>query len=304
MRIVITGATSMIGVALINECVKNNVSVLAICRPDSNRMNRLPDSDLIKVTFANISELGTMSCDDGEYDVFYHLAWSNTNKITRDDPVLQERNIQYTLDAVELAHKLGCKKFVGAGSQAEYGCVNKVITEETECKPQMAYGMAKLSAKMLSQRLCEKKRMSFVWPRIFSVYGTNDNKDTLIDYALNTFEQNEVASFSSATNIWNYLFESDAGRALYLLGTNDVPNGVYNVASDESRVLKEYILALVSEYGTDVRFSFAQKCNNALNLNVDISKLINHTGFKPTVSFREGIRKVIKSRTMMLRQED
>ena len=34
---------------------------------------------------------------------------------------LQLQNIQYTLDAVRLAKRLGCKVFVGAGSQAEYG---------------------------------------------------------------------------------------------------------------------------------------------------------------------------------------
>ena len=42
-RVVVTGATSMIGVALIKECIKNGVEVLAIVRRQSVNLNRLPE---------------------------------------------------------------------------------------------------------------------------------------------------------------------------------------------------------------------------------------------------------------------
>ena len=45
MRVVVTGATSMIGVALIKECIKNSDQVLAIVRKGTKRLNRLPKSD-------------------------------------------------------------------------------------------------------------------------------------------------------------------------------------------------------------------------------------------------------------------
>lgn len=42
-KIAVTGATSMIGIALIEECVKKNIEVSAIVRKTKN-INRLPVS--------------------------------------------------------------------------------------------------------------------------------------------------------------------------------------------------------------------------------------------------------------------
>ena len=113
----------MIGLATINECLKNNVSVLAIVRENTTRLDRLPKSDLIKIINCNIDKLDSIDTNnlDTDYDVFYHFAWGHTAKAERDNPLMQEQNVKYTLDAVKLASTLGCKKFIGAGSQAEYG---------------------------------------------------------------------------------------------------------------------------------------------------------------------------------------
>ncbi len=48
-KIVVSGATSMIGVATINEAIKNNIEVLAIIRKDSKKIDRLPKSNIIKL---------------------------------------------------------------------------------------------------------------------------------------------------------------------------------------------------------------------------------------------------------------
>ena len=55
---------------------------------------------------------------------------------------MQNANIKYTLDAVELAKRLGCKTFIGAGSQAEYGRVEGTISEKTDKNPENGYALA------------------------------------------------------------------------------------------------------------------------------------------------------------------
>ena len=42
-RIIVTGATSMIGVALIEECIKHGTEVYAVVREGSKKRSRLPD---------------------------------------------------------------------------------------------------------------------------------------------------------------------------------------------------------------------------------------------------------------------
>ena len=43
-RIVVTGATSMIGTALIEECIRHNIEVYAVVRAGSSKTKHLPES--------------------------------------------------------------------------------------------------------------------------------------------------------------------------------------------------------------------------------------------------------------------
>lgn len=296
-RVVVTGATSMIGVALISECIKNDVEVLAIVRRRSVNLNRLPESDMIEICECNLNELDTIPANR-QYDVFYHLAWAHTAKAQRDDPVLQERNIKYSLDAVKLASKLGCKKFIGAGSQAEYGKVDHVITSKTAVAPLISYGMAKYAAGRLCAKLCRQHGMICIWGRIFSVYGRYDNEETMLSYAINQFMKKETARFSSATQMWDYLHEDDAGRIFYLLGQAVEKERVYCIASGNSRRLKEFILEIKDIIGEDAVCEFANEAEDGsrIGLEVDISDLERDINYIPETSFRKGIVDMIKYR--------
>ena len=43
-RIIVTGATSMIGTALIEECIRHDIEVYAVVRAGSSKTKRLPES--------------------------------------------------------------------------------------------------------------------------------------------------------------------------------------------------------------------------------------------------------------------
>lgn len=297
-KAVITGATSMIGIALIEECIKNGIEVLAIIRRKSPHRERLPKSPYLKIRECSLDELN--QCEEaGEdtYDVFYHLAWEYTSKVSRDNPLLQEKNIKNTLEAVELAKRFGCRKFIGAGSQAEYGSVKGIISPETPVSPQIAYGMAKYAAGRLSEKLCSQYGITHIWGRVFSVYGKYDNAGTMLSYALERFRKREAAEFSSATQLWDYLYEEDAGKIFYLLGSKVEKNGVYCIASGTSRPLKEFILELKELTGAASACSFAPETDGSgtISLQADISRLIKDTGYVPETAFKEGIAKVLAS---------
>ena len=55
-----------------------------------------------------------------KYDVFYHLAWEGTSGEARDNYYLQNKNVQYALDAVGVAKRFGVKhcSLVNSGSSA------------------------------------------------------------------------------------------------------------------------------------------------------------------------------------------
>lgn len=295
-KIVVTGATSMIGTALIEEALANGVEVYAIIRPDTRRRDRLPADERLHLVEADLPHLRDASGIPADCDTFYHFAWAYTTKDVRDDPILQIKNIGYTMDAVALAKACGCSKFIGAGSQAEYGPVNGVIDASARFSPQIAYGAAKYAAGLLSRKECDRQKMVHIWARVFSVYGGNDNKDTLLDYAIRRFLQGEKASFSSAQQKWDYLYEKDAGKIFYLLGERVAQSKTYRIANGHARKLKEYITVLARQMNAEQLCAFGEPDppRTPPGIEADISDLAADIGYAPETDFQTGIAAVIR----------
>ena len=288
----------MIGVALTKVALRDGTEIYAIVRPDTKRNDRLISSPKVHVVNGSLEELDRITEIPTDCDVLYHFAWTGTARKERDDPVVQERNITHTLAAVELAKRCGCNRFVGAGSQAEYGPVEGIIDAETKCAPATAYGAAKLAAGVLSRRLCVLYGIAHIWGRIFSVYGPHDSNGTMLDDALKAFARKEIAHFSAATQTWNYLYEDDAGEFFLRFGQADTPAGTYLVASDESRPLREYIETVMQLFGGEARAVFASKNGEGVyGLNVNNKKTLQTIGYRPVVSFQEGAQRMKEARS-------
>lgn len=296
-KVVITGATSMIGTALIKSCLKHDVKVVALVRQGTKRLDRLPKSDLLEVVYCGLNDLKVYEPITADADVFYHFSWASTLKNGgRFDPEAQEPNIRYTLDAVRLAKRFGCKKFVGAGSQAEYGLSDKPLTKDTPIRPYMAYGVAKYAAGRLAEMLCTTLDMDFVWGRILSVYGPHDNENTLIRYIIESFMDNHQPELTPGEQVWDYLYEDDAGDAFFALGESQQTKGVYNVGSGISRPLKDYvqtIQAVTQSTSPAILGARSYGKNQVMFLQADIHDLTRDTGWVPKTSFKKGIQNII-----------
>lgn len=292
----VTGATGAIGMALIEELLRQNMAVTVMVRPDSGRKSRLerfrgePRFCVCECPLDRMKNLKTG--ETGRYDLFFHLAWEGTIGPGRDEPMLQLKNIQYTLDAVHLAKELGCHAFVGAGSQAEYGRVEKKIRPDTPAFPETGYGMAKLCAGQLSRLECRRLGIRHEWARILSVYGPYDGERTMVISSIRKLLRGECAEFSAAEQQWDYLYSGDAARAFALIGTHGRDGAVYPVGSGKSRRLSEYIAVMQKEVGddADVRIgALPYRENQVMYLCADISDLVRDTGFCPVTPFEKGI---------------
>ena len=217
-KVVISGATSMIGLSLIKECVRNDTQALAIIRKGSSKRYLLPQSDLIKIIECDIDEFDKVEIPDADCDCFYHFMWAGTTGVARNDEGLQMKNIDYCLDALRLAKKMGCRKFVGAGSQAEYGIKSEILKEDTQADPVTEYGKAKLKACDRCFKLSKDLNIEFNWVRILSVYGENDGENTLISSLIRKIRNKEAVELTACEQIWDYLYCEDAGKAFYLIG--------------------------------------------------------------------------------------
>ena len=298
-KIVVTGATSMLGVATIEECLKNDIEVVAIVHRNSPNFYRLPQSTNLTIIKANLDELSNFTPNFNDADVFYHFAWAATTNEGRVNVDVQELNIRHTLDAVRLAQKCGCHKFIFAGSQAEYGLSDKPLNRETPIKPFTAYGVTKFAAGNLAGMLCKNLGITFVWARILSVYGTNGGANTLISYLIKCYKNNIQPVLTKCEQMWDYLHADDAARAFKLLGQCKT-QGVYVIGGGVARPLKYYVETIYQLMKPNLPLVFGGKPyaeNQVMFLQADISDLQRDTGFQPQISFEEGIKKILDNHT-------
>lgn len=299
--IALTGATSMVGIALIKQCVKNNIKVLAFIRPGSSRKERLPDSDLVAILECNLDSLAGFNISPNvalPVDVFYHIGWDVTDKAGRNSCEKQLNNIKYTLDAVSLTKKLGCKRFVGTGSQAEYGRVSLPLNSTVPANPEIAYGIAKYAAGKFSKIECENLNLEHIWVRVLSVYGSNDNDGTLIKTFIDKCKNNQPMPLSECTHIWDYLYEDDAGRALLAIGEKGINGKTYCLGSGTGKPLKEYLEIIRNIINTGYQPDYGEIPHTEKSIKylcADITELTVDTGWMPEISFEEGTKKTFIS---------
>lgn len=243
-RIVMTGPTGTIGMALINLCLEERIEVFAICRPNSERLKNIPDSYLIHRIECDLNYLQVLSRKDiPKSDIFYHFGWAETGGEGRDNMDSQLRNVQYTLEAVRLAKRIGCGTFVGAGSQAEYGNqpIGTMLNAHTPTFPESGYGSAKLCAGKMSQIECQKLGLRHVWVRILSVYGPYNGDNSMIISTIKKMLSGERISLTAGDQEWDYLYSKDAARALLLVGKQGMNKKIYCLGSGQTKKIREYV---------------------------------------------------------------
>ena len=179
-------------------------------------------------------------------DAWVHFAWDGVGSAGRSDTNIQIENIQNAKKAYLYAKLLGARKFLFAGSQAEYGRGNHRVP-----LPVSPYGKAKLSfgrwatEQSLLSEIYDDAPMQFIHMRIYSVYGSGDHETSLVNTVLRAALRHEAVTLGPCEQRWNYLEVHDLARAIrILLSSEDTRTGIYDIAGSDSRMLKKYVIAM------------------------------------------------------------
>ncbi len=297
-NVIITGPTGVMGIAIIKMCIARNIGVLAICRKGSPRLSALPKGKSVTIIEADMDDYEYLKLPkDRKYDACFHLAWEGTFGEKRNDMQVQVKNIQNTLHALKLAYAAGCKVFVGAGSQAEYGRKNERITPLLSTNPETGYGIAKLCAGYMTRLESKKKGIDHIWMRVLSVFGPGDGENTLIESTISKLINQERVPLTAGEQIWDYIYSSDAAEAFLLAAEYGVSGKVYCLGSGKARQLKDYVKSIKNMIGGNGQLGFGDipySENQVMCLYADISELEKDTGFRTKVPFEEGIKEILE----------
>lgn len=330
MNAVVTGATSFIGASMIRRLLKEDCHIYAVIRPGSSNKKVLDEVieenerekqngkqtgriDVIELELSHLDQIDRMISEPCQ--IYFHFGWDGAGSSNRKNADIQQKNAVYGLNALEGAKKLGCHRFLFSGSQAEYGICQTLTAEDRECRPVSEYGKAKVS---FYQKATEKirdwkekepeLRFEFVHTRIFSIYGPGDHPYSLVETSLDTFLRGETMKLGACIQQWNFMYIDDLIDSLWALavckdkaGYTGEPgeNGIYNLASDQDatmplRAYVEKMYELCGEKGSRVYGEVPPNAEGLANLIPDIRKVKERTGWKPKVTFEEGILQILK----------
>ena len=294
-KAIVTGATSFIGIALIKELIRNGYEVTAVIRPWSGRTFLLhkecPNVGVVECDISALKCLRRHIYNDYSYDILYHIGWSSDFTNPRYNLEGQIKNVDYTMDAMIAAAGLGCKKFLGLGSQAECGLVDKPINSQTADNPITAYAKAKCEAYNRCCELSDELDIEFYWPRLLSAYGPYDRPGTLVMSCIDACINHKEISLSEAEQIWDYVYVDDVAKALRLVVEKGEPRKKYSIASGVGRPLKEYIKDIAYVYAYKELLDGIGKRsytdNEVMYLVGDVSELCEDTGMTFGADFKK-----------------
>jgi UDP-glucose 4-epimerase len=298
MRCVVTGASGFLGSWLVRQLLQDGHSVIVLMRGEPQARRVADWLDRVCVVRGDLDDTGSLreKLAGETVDVFFHLAWSGVTAEYRNDTEQISTNVVGCVRLWELARDIGCKHWIGIGSQAEYGPCEVALKEDLPAKPITAYGVAKLASGILTAKMSEMAGIRHTWVRLLAVYGPGDDPRHLIPSVIQALRGGKKPALTRGEQQWDYLYVQDAAKALSRIAATGA-TGTLNLASGESirvRDLVESIRDLVDPRLPLGLGEVPYRPDQVMHLYADISKLQSVTGWKPETSLEEGLRRTVE----------
>ena len=295
MKIVITGATGFVGQWVVKEYLARQDDITVLVR-DLKRVPAEWDGrvHVIQASLSDFERLNKKDFKEDEYDLFYHFAWSGTSGMERANTELQLDNVKYTCDAVRLAAKIGCKRFVYAGSIMEYEAMQYVLKDATQPGMGNIYSTAKLTANFMAKTIAVKEGIEYINIIISNIYGKGEISTRFLNTTIRKMISNEKISMTLGEQLYDFIYVSDAAEAIVLSAEKGERNSSYYIGNTSQRPLKEYVLKMkeVLMSKSELAFGEIPFCGALLSYKEFDTYKLEKLGFTPKITFAQGVRLV------------
>lgn len=296
-KAIVTGANGFVGYWLLRELQKNGVHVTAVVKDMNENVSMFSGFDDIDVVYSNLSEFCTLTekVKDRDYDVMYHLAWASAGGPGRADYAIQLNNVKYACDVLHVAKDLGCSKVLFAGTITEKIAEN--ILNLTGKAVNNIYGICKHMTHCLVDVVSQQVGIDYVWMQFSNLYGPYSINGNIVGYTIKELLMGNDAKFGPANQPYDLLFIEDLVYAAYLLGAKPTSNHCYYLGSGEVRILSDYLKEIGRVCCMEEKIKIGARPDDGTRYEAswfDISPLIEDTGYKSKVTFKEGLIETIK----------
>ncbi len=299
----VTGATGFVGRWVVWELIQHGVRVTVPVRADSQNLSALEGLPVQTVICDMDSyHLLPQLLPEAGIDTVYHFAWRGVSNPEARDDAVQLHCIQATLDLVDAAHQLGADTFIGAGSLHEAEGAWELAVDKPITNPGFLYKAAKNCAHGMAKTKAGQLGMRFLWPVISNAYGEGGGPGRLINSVIRQVLEGNSPALSEGTQWYDFVHVSDVAQAFRLLGEKGVDGTNYLIGSGKPQRLKQWLskvgkAANRERKGEDIPLGFGQYEGFVAELPksaFSINNLQRDTDYTPTVTFQEGIRRLVE----------
>lgn len=283
MNVLITGGNSFLAKHLLPLLVGNNITLF------SRKSSFLPGDNVSEIEYTMNDPHSSINNLSIIPEIALLFAWDGTRGKKRNNLILQFFNYYYTCNLVSELIRLGTRKYFLAGSQAEY--YSAIFSPHFSW-----YGFfKKQTQKWLEKKALSVDGLNYIEGRFFSIYGPGDYNQSLIIHLLSHMILNKEVNLTCANNIWNYLYVKDAAKVIQFLISDKNTNGIYDIASENSLVLKSYIetIKLLLDSKSKLNYCHFKTEHMSKNLNPNLNPIIDLIGHYEEFTFEEGMRETI-----------
>lgn len=291
---IVTGAGGFIGGALTEFLLKKGVTVYGVDRSEKAlaRHNENANFHYVIADFTKYGQLHELIHD--EVDVFYHFAWQGVFGDAFRDYRLQLSNAASAGDAIAEAVKIGCKKFVFAGTMNEYEMDEYIKADYFEPRYTYIYSTAKQSAEAVCKTIAFNQKIEFNCGRIAMAYGENNRSMMVPTVVMRNLLTDTPCKLIEGKNLYDMIYIDDIVRAFYAIGEHGVNMKSYYVGHRKIDTFREIIEKIAEILNPECPLLFGAYPDLPSGVdykNIDTEALYRDTGFECQADFKESIMK-------------
>lgn len=290
-KILVTGATGLIGKSLVKKLLMDGNQVVAVVRNKERAISILGEENT-NLEYI-VDDVTTIQQKKYDIDYIIHGASQTASKAFVEQPVETIMTaLNGTKNMLEIARLSDVKGFVYLSSMEVYGypTTDEKISENhgTNINP-MSVRSCYPESKRMCESLCTSYFSEYGVPatvaRLTQTFGPGvkyDDARVFAEFARCAIEGKDIILKTKGETKRNYLYTEDAVNAILSIMYNGIPGEAYNVANEDT-------YCSIYEMATLVAHRFGENINVVVEINED-----NNNGYAPTLHMNLDTQKLRK----------
>lgn len=305
MRALVTGGAGFIGSHLADALLERGAQVAVLdSLATGRRENVAPGAEFFE---ADLRDRDAVLQAVGRFRPthIFHQAAQASVKVSVDDPLLDAHvNVIGGLHLLEAAREAGVKRFVFASTGgALYGEVpdGRAADEGRPLQPKSPYGAGKAAFELYLDVYRQNFGLSYTVLRYANVYGPRQDpfgEAGVVAIFTSRLLRGEPVTLFARKNpgddgcVRDYVYVGDVVAANLLAAEAEL-DGAFNVGTGVGTTTRQVLAAIEAALGRSAEIMPAPPRPGDLERSVVDASALRRAGWRPAVSFDEGIRRTV-----------